>query len=420
MITGYKNFGSNKDISFLTSLTGVTGLTGPEGYTVPTGSILVDNISGGVPTLKMMNMGTWVYVNNSVIATDGSKIIFNSLEGNWEVSNDGGNTFFPLVQSNFKSYYVAASNPSIGDGSITNPYQTLDQAINYIIDNSLQGLGYTINILDGIHTTTLNYAQGVALDFTPFSGIDYTGTGYLFTDIGYNFVLTGNGIFTCPNGGFVYYGGPGRFQLCEFASVTSLLDCFNFGQGTFGYSTVYFNNGAMTTQGSTGCCIRVNNFDLYENIYGIQFTATLGMCYTGIFRTTTTFDNCSFGAGSSNTNALVYVPNGSSTSTFYYINLKRCYLSIGQSNKCIQVDDNLTWGSSSQQLLWLEGNRFACGYRFGTVTPPLYTDYTVQYVGILNSLQNDYATNYPGTFPAGSGTFVNIATPTLDQIIINN
>jgi hypothetical protein len=107
------------------------------------------------------------------------------------------------------SLYVDGSNAQAGDGSVTNPFKTIDAVINYLILYNLSG--YTVKIAGGNYTTALSFDGKNSIYCEPGSTIAYTGTGYLFNlNSAPNIMnVLGSGAFTTATGGIVnsYFSG---------------------------------------------------------------------------------------------------------------------------------------------------------------------------------------------------------------------
>lgn len=313
--------------------------------------------------------------------------------------------------------YVAASNPLYGDGTLYNPFKHIDYARQYIIDNGLQGLGYTVFILNGSFSTALNYAVGFKIDGFQFS-IDYTGTDWLFQDIGYDLYVGGQGTYTSNTGGWIKYGGNNRIKQLEWVSVTTEKTALDFSSGTFGFTTIVFQGGPITVNGANQYTLVNVNFDHYGGFKNTTFNNLQYICYTAQTRNLTLFESCNFDTPSNtNANPLVYIPAGVPVN-FYYQIFKGCAFNLRAANKCIQVDTALVYSAASQQLLWLEGNTFYGVYSFGPLQTPLFSNVNSQFVGITNSIRRNYATSQPTAYTSGTGVFSNIATPAFDPITV--
>lgn len=136
------------------------------------------------------------------------------------------NTLLPSITAN-KALYVNAANPNNGDGSVLNPFQTIDLLWTYIDTNSLYGLGYTITVSGGAYSTSNNLSNGNTWEFKTGATITYTGTNYLFyvdaTNVKtfYNVIIRGYLNFVSSTGGFVKgYGGGGQLLDIQINNIT--------------------------------------------------------------------------------------------------------------------------------------------------------------------------------------------------------
>ena len=116
-------------------------------------------------------------------------------------------------------YYVDSNNPALGDGSVINPFQTIDLAYAKVIGtgtvNSPNHPGVTIQVAAGTYTTGQNiYIPTVTINFSPNAVVTYTGAGTYFIDssVGTStsplFKITGYLDFNTSTGGFVRNVGP--------------------------------------------------------------------------------------------------------------------------------------------------------------------------------------------------------------------
>ena len=124
------------------------------------------------------------------------------------------------VVSGLKVFYVDGNNTNEGDGSILNPFQTIDQAYDVV-----KGAGnlfnpdfpdVTISIAGADYSTGKNlWLDSVTYDFSSGAQLTYTGTSYLFSTSGvtlpldriYQCFVIGNGRFTVNDGGIAYMKG---------------------------------------------------------------------------------------------------------------------------------------------------------------------------------------------------------------------
>lgn len=140
-------------------------------------------------------------------------------------------------QNNLKLYYVDSHNTTNGDGSITNPFKTIDLAYNAVIgsgtvDNPQNPAG--IYVFWGSYTTSQNiYLNGCFYYFLPGTLITFTGNNTYFIDsiasttigISGGFEVLGYLTFRTSSGGFLRNigntsaGGGGKNIYVEFAQA---------------------------------------------------------------------------------------------------------------------------------------------------------------------------------------------------------
>lgn len=119
-------------------------------------------------------------------------------------------------------FYVDGNNTADGDGSILNPYRTLDLVYARVI-----GAGTNLNpdfpnvnikVAAANYSTALNlWINSVTYTFDSNSQVTYTGSSYLIdlsvqVNIPSVFTIAGNGNFVIPNGGFIKNTGIGISQ----------------------------------------------------------------------------------------------------------------------------------------------------------------------------------------------------------------
>lgn len=150
---------------------------------------------------------------NINIDTKGTQI-----QSDWNQSNNLALDYIKNKPSILKSCYVDGNNPNSGDGSILNPFQTIPQAISYVIGSgsisSPQRNNITIIVAAATYTTSANlYVNGLTWDFAEGATIVYTGAGHLIDNGGYThdkiFKITGSLTMTTTTGGFIRNYGDG-------------------------------------------------------------------------------------------------------------------------------------------------------------------------------------------------------------------
>jgi hypothetical protein len=124
-----------------------------------------------------------------------------------------------VIPAATKTFYVDSNNPATGDGSVTNPFKTLDDCVNHIIGTGdrenpeLVILGQTarIEVALGVYSTGSNLViNRVSINYADGADVTYTGSDYLYeyTDavLGapnayQGFYVTGAAIYKLTNGG---------------------------------------------------------------------------------------------------------------------------------------------------------------------------------------------------------------------------
>ena len=116
-----------------------------------------------------------------------------------------GNTDIPL-------YYVDSNNPNNGDGSVVNPFKSLDLAKAAII--AVSATNITVQVASGTYTTSQNiYIPSITWSFAKGANVTFTGAGTYFIDstsfsIGSSpFYIIGDIVFNTSTGGFVKSSG---------------------------------------------------------------------------------------------------------------------------------------------------------------------------------------------------------------------
>ena len=149
-------------------------------------------------------------------------------------SASGVATWEPISNDALMVYYVDGNNDVTGDGSVVNPYQTVDLAVDAVIGSgshaSPENAGTTIFVQGGAYTTACNLAiTCTSWSFEAGSCVTYTGTDYLFQSTGMsdasgtNFLkVSGKGEFFTASGGILsaigtdYAQGAGRVRIICF------------------------------------------------------------------------------------------------------------------------------------------------------------------------------------------------------------
>lgn len=120
-------------------------------------------------------------------------------------------------EGGLKVYYVDGNNPNPGDGSILNPFKTLDSAYNKVVGTGTpkapENTGIAIEVAASNYTTSLNlFVASTSWNFSTGTIVEYTGTDYLFDTIdtaeyGY-FNVSGKWNFNTVNGGLINHLTP--------------------------------------------------------------------------------------------------------------------------------------------------------------------------------------------------------------------
>ncbi len=123
-----------------------------------------------------------------------------------------GSTYQPI-----ELFYVDSHNPNNGDGSIANPYKTIDLVYAAVIGSGSASAPTNVNakivVFAGDYDTALNiYIPGSSWHFFPKASVNYIGSSYFidttsFTDGTTDFTITGYLEFQTMTGGFLHNKG---------------------------------------------------------------------------------------------------------------------------------------------------------------------------------------------------------------------
>ena len=166
------------------------------------------------------------YNNNTIVQNlsilDEPADVTSSSENNNILVWDSGTTNVKQIKQNdllpaLDVFYVDSNNPNDGNGSVVNPFKTLDLAYDAVIGtgtpNNPDFDDITIDVAGGVYSTALNLAiNSVTWFFSEGARVTYTDDGYLFSNTGLtsnNSFLNvfGKGEFTTGSGGFIYVIG---------------------------------------------------------------------------------------------------------------------------------------------------------------------------------------------------------------------
>lgn len=149
--------------------------------------------------------------------------------------NDGANEQISLEVIRDESLpllYVNSNNSQSGDGSILNPFMSIDRVINRI-DNTgdfTNTITYpvitsaTVIVQGGTYSTALNIARsGISWFFETGATLTYTGTGFLFDFVasatGTGIFVTGDGVFNTSTGRLANMSNVGAAERFEWSST---------------------------------------------------------------------------------------------------------------------------------------------------------------------------------------------------------
>ena len=184
-----------------------------------------------------MNLSGYTQIYGTFDLESGSTLSICNNQGAGKVLTSDANgkaTWETISNDALMVYYVDGNNDVTGDGSVVNPYQTIDLAVNAVIGSgshaSPENAGTTIFVQGGAYTTACNLAiTCTSWSFEAGSCVTYTGTDYLFQSTGMsdasgtNFLkVSGKGEFFTASGGILsaigtdYAQGAGRVRIICF------------------------------------------------------------------------------------------------------------------------------------------------------------------------------------------------------------
>lgn len=160
--------------------------------------------------------------NTQHIITGGSQslsIIDGNQQNGYVLKSDAsGNVRWEQSVPAIKTFYVDGNNSETGDGSIINPFQTLEQARDAVIGSGTSSAPenepITIEVAGTSYSTNQNLAiKNVTWDFADGTVLTYTGSDYLFNTSVFsdttssNLIVRGFAEFITATGGILYAEG---------------------------------------------------------------------------------------------------------------------------------------------------------------------------------------------------------------------
>lgn len=156
-----------------------------------------------------------------------------------ECAGCSGNTHISPNIDDMSTYWVDSSNTVAGDGSVTNPFWTLELAYNKIIGSGTTAVpdnsDITVMVMPGVgYTTSQNiYIQNTTWHFLSRTSVTFTGVGTYFidsstvgTNVGGVFIVLGYLDWGSSTGGFLkqegYYGTTQKTILIEALNIIGL------------------------------------------------------------------------------------------------------------------------------------------------------------------------------------------------------
>ena len=165
-----------------------TGLEIPEattslaGLLTSTDKAKIDNlatVAGSGDYNDLLNQPT---IPAQVSLNEGANISITGTYPNLTISSSGGST--PTPPWDMTTLFVDGTNDPGGDGSVTNPFQTLEDAIDWVIGmgdrSSPTRQNAQIIVRKANYLTTANlYVEGLDIHFEDNARVTYFGTSYL-------------------------------------------------------------------------------------------------------------------------------------------------------------------------------------------------------------------------------------------------
>lgn len=296
-------------------------------------------------------------------------------------------TLLPSVTAS-KLLYVNAANINDGDGSVLNPFKTLELLYQYIIDKNLEGAGYTILVYGGNYTTNRNLSNGNQYYFYPAANVTYTGSSYLFDSVdSYNINIFGYGNFLSSTGGIIrsemnsdipninignlvaefnsitHTHTGSALKLSGYYSASSSRKSKTVDFNTISSSGIAFDLGIADSDGganaeitgkrvSAPTCVKITNLQNNVNFNDIVFVPSTSACRfestTG--GSTTNFKNCEFYTNSENVKMFDFSATFQFNSSDTHLYLLNSKIKYGSSSSGTVVF-NLTLASTNDVKL---------------------------------------------------------------------
>ena len=255
---------------------------------VPSANFTANTTNGSAPLSVQFNdtsagnvtSWSWDFGDNGT-STEQNPVHNYTKVGTYNVSltasnNVGNNT---LTQTNYITvllndvYVSTTGNDATGDGTVTNPYATIQNGLTYVAD------GGTLHLMSGTYTGTGNrgliITKNVAIvgENQTTALIDAQNSSNIFTVNSGVKVTIANLTLTNGNttyGGAIYNGGTLNVSNCTFTNNTA-------GYGGIGYGGAISNNGTISSL--SGCTFTGNTAEVYGSaIYNSGTTNSVSDC----------------------------------------------------------------------------------------------------------------------------------------------
>jgi hypothetical protein len=313
---------------------------------------------------------------------DGS-VIFNTDTGDMQITTDGGTSWQTISDSTNSSsptviYVSNDGSDTTGDGTISDPYETLAYAMSQITDNS-SSKPYTIQLVTGVYTD-LNLA------LKPWVNID-----------GGNSQLTITNAVTLDAG----YSAGGNLRIYDFGILDVIsgmaldFDTLNASQSIiFMQNCRTFSNTNIEISGST-------NFTYFisDDLLGFELTLnnTASILQNQIFGNVTitkdnTFPSYVVQLKSSTVNGLFTVNQNSTGIESLVINTANCAVESDSNFTCATGTASLSWNSQGDRLSSI--NLDGAGLKFITDSLSSIPNLTNGAIYNLRNLSNGLLANY--------------------------
>lgn len=196
-------------------------------------------------TTDIMNLSGCTQIYGKLDLESGSTLSILNNYGNGKVltSDENGVATWKLINtSDLMVYYVDANNAVDGDGSVTNPYRTLNLAVDAVIGGGSyanpDNPDVTIFVQGGTYSTAISLAiNDTSWSFEEGSVVTYTGSDYLFQ---------GSGMSTASGRNYLSVRGLGQFSTSTGGILNAEGTNNTQGEGT--YRNFYFEaKSALST-----------------------------------------------------------------------------------------------------------------------------------------------------------------------------